>query len=95
MLLFYVALMRLGPKLNPLFPGVLVAVAAGLVVPFLGLDAGPQIGAVPQVLLPPLQLTLPWAEVPRLLVPAVIIALVGWLSFEGDSGRNPETSPGA
>ncbi len=26
---------------------------------------------------------------------AVIIALVGWLSFEGDSGRNPETSPGA
>ncbi len=26
---------------------------------------------------------------------AVIVALVGWLSFEGDSGRNPETSPGA
>ena len=26
---------------------------------------------------------------------AVIVALVGWLSFEGDDGRNPETSPGA
>lgn len=26
---------------------------------------------------------------------AVIIALVGWLSFETDSGRNPEASPGA
>ena len=26
---------------------------------------------------------------------AVIIALVGWLSFESDNGRDPETSPGA
>lgn len=58
-------------------PWVLLAMGAALVVTRLGLVTVPQIGAVPSGLPTP-QLGLPWTSVPSLLVPAVLIALVGF-----------------
>lgn len=59
------------------FPWVLLAVGGALVVAGLGLVTVPQIGPVPSGLPAP-QLGLPWTSVPSLLVPAVLIALVGF-----------------
>jgi SulP family sulfate permease len=61
-----------------LFPSVLVAVAAG--VALVGADAydGATVGAVPERL-PPLSLSLPWSHLPELLLPALIIAVVGFV----------------
>ena len=64
-------------RIHPLFPGVLVAVvAAGAGSALLGYDGG-TIGAL-DVGLPPLTTDLPWESAPQLLLPAVIIALVGF-----------------
>lgn len=72
-----IALMRGGKRIHALFPGVLVAAAVGLGVSIAGLPVGPEIGDIP-ARLPPLHLGFPWGSVPSLLVPAVVIALVGF-----------------
>ena len=75
--LFTVAVILLGHRLHPLFPGVLVAVVAGMVSSlYLGYD-GPTIGAIPTQWLA-LELNLPWYRLPKLLLGGVIIALVGF-----------------
>ena len=73
-----VALLVLGGRrVHRLFPGVLVAVVlAILYVLYQGYD-GPVVGAIPAGL-PPLTFDLPWATLPRLLVPGAVIALVGF-----------------
>lgn len=66
-----------GRRLHALFPGVLVAVVAAVLLSELGGYGGEQVGDIP-VGLPPLSLGLPWDAVPQLLVGAVVIALVGF-----------------
>jgi SulP family sulfate permease len=71
------ALMFGGRLLHPLFPGVLLAVAVGIVVGRLDAFQGPVVGNV-HTGLPPLPTHLPWASLPHLLLPGVVIAVVGF-----------------
>ncbi len=71
------ALILAGRRIGPLFPGVLVAVVAGLVWS-LGFDYGAEtVGAVPGGL-PGLDLGLPWSDLLALLIPGAVIAVVGF-----------------
>lgn len=72
-----VALVFGGRRIHALFPGVLVALGVGLGFSMLTGYGGPIVGEVPGGL-PPLSLSLPWGEIPRLIVPGVVIALVGF-----------------
>lgn len=73
-----IALMLGGRLVHRLFPSVLLAVAIGLTYSeALGYD-GATVGAIPTAL-PPLSLDLPWAELPSLLLPGLVIALVGFV----------------
>jgi SulP family sulfate permease len=67
----------LGRRLHPLFPGVLVAMSLGIGVSHLTGYTGAVIGTIPTGL-PHLQLTLPWAALPALLISGGVIALVGF-----------------
>ena len=70
------AVLFLGRRLHPLFPSVLAAVAVaigyGAVV-----DVGAHAGGGGAGF-PPLSLALPWGSTPSLLLPAAVIALVGF-----------------
>ena len=66
-----------GRRIHRLFPGVLLAVVvAVLLAGQIGYDA-PVVGAIPEGL-PPLSLALPWSRTLDLIIPAVIIAMVGF-----------------
>lgn len=72
-----VATIALARRIHPLLPGVLVAVVASIVlVPVLGYG-GPVIGSVTDAW-PRLQLDLPWSNLPRLAIGALVLALVGF-----------------
>lgn len=72
-----VAVTLLARRLHPLVPGALVAtVAALLLVRVPGVDLH-RVGDIPSGF-PHLALDLPWSAVPALLVPALVIALVGF-----------------
>ncbi len=65
-------------KINPLIPGVLLATVAGIAyVRVLGYDA-PVIGAIP-LEVPTLSLNLPWASLPALFIPGLMIAIIGFV----------------
>jgi len=66
-----------GRKLHRLFPGVLVAVIAGILYSTVSGYDGFIVGDVPAGL-PPFSLDLPWRSLPSLLVSGVVIALVGF-----------------
>ena len=72
-----VAVMLGARRAHPLFPGVLVAVIAGIAATQLGLDVGPGIEAV-RASMPMPSLALPWSELGHLLVPGLVIAFVGF-----------------
>lgn len=64
-------------KIHIHLPGALIAVAAGIAVSLWLGYGGPVVGHVPGA--PPLpSLALPWAELPQLVFPGVVIALVGF-----------------
>lgn len=67
-----------GSHLHRLFPSVLVATGIGIAYSTIADYRGPTVGTVPEGL-PPLQLDLPWKELPSLLVAGAIIALVGFV----------------
>jgi SulP family sulfate permease len=71
------AIILLGRRLHPLFPGVLVAMGFGIGISYLTGYAGAVVGLIPTGLPHP-QLTLPWAAFPSLLLSGGIIALVGF-----------------
>ncbi len=74
--LLVAAVLVLGRRLHPLFPSVLVAVGvAVLYAAFVGAGARTA-GTRPH--LPPLSLALPWGSTQLLLLPAAVIALVGF-----------------
>jgi SulP family sulfate permease len=64
-------------KIHPLFPGVLLVLIAGLVFSSLLGYSGATVGPIPAGL-PPFTLDLPYGELPALLIPGAIIALVGF-----------------
>ncbi len=70
-------LILVGRRLHILFPGVLAAVLVGLSYSELAGYAGPVVGDVPGTFVP-LSLDLPWKSVPQLILPAAVIALVGF-----------------
>lgn len=72
-----IAVVSAGRLVSRLVPWVLVATTAALVLTNLHLVTVPEVGPIPAGL-PPLALDLPWDAVPRLIVPACVIALVGF-----------------
>ena len=74
---FTIVLLLGGRRLHPLFPAVLIAVVAGVLATQLGFDAGPRVADV-SVSWPPPTFTLPWAQLPHLLLPGLVIAFVGF-----------------
>jgi sulfate permease, SulP family len=64
-------------RIHPLFPGVLLALVAALAYGKFGGYGGAQLGAV-DAGLPPLTTSLPFDELPRLVIPALVIALLGF-----------------
>ncbi len=71
------AVMLVGRRLHPFFPGVLVAVLLGIAYSAAVGYGGPKVGEV-SAGLPRLGLDLPWRHLPALVVPALAIALVGF-----------------
>ena len=71
------AAMRLGARVSPLFPGVLVAVGFGMLATELLGYGGATVGHVPAGL-PPVSVDLPWGDAASLLLPGTVIALVGF-----------------
>ena len=72
-----VAMMLGGRRLHRLFPGVLVAVIAGVVVAGVGGYGGSKVGDLDGGFIP-LSLDFSWSAAPSLLLPAAVIALVGF-----------------
>ncbi len=66
-----------GRRLHRLFPGVLVAVLLGMGYSVITGYGGTVVGSLPAGL-PPISLDVPWTAVGGLLIPAAIIALVGF-----------------
>jgi SulP family sulfate permease len=64
-------------KIHRLVPGVVIAVAAGLVASHIGWFSGDVLGDF-RAHLPPFSLSLPWRRLPGLVLPGVVIALVGF-----------------
>jgi SulP family sulfate permease len=70
-------LMLGGRRIHPAVPGVLLASLAGLVFSVLTGYEGARVGTVPAGL-PMLSMALPWTTLPRLILPGVVIAVVGF-----------------
>jgi SulP family sulfate permease len=66
-----------GRRLHRLFPGVLVAVVAAIGFSVVSGYEGHVVGAV-QGGFPPFSVDLPWSQLHRLLLPALVIAVVGF-----------------
>ena len=66
-----------GRALHRLFPGVLVALLGGVAISAATGYAGATVGPIPGGL-PPLSLSLPFGELPGLLLPGAVIAIVGF-----------------
>jgi SulP family sulfate permease len=71
------ALLLVGPRIHRLIPVVLVAVGLGIAYSELTDYSGPTVGSI-SAGFPPFSLDLPWGELPSLLVPGVVIALLGF-----------------
>ena len=72
-----VAVVLIGRRLHPLFPGVLVVVVGGVVWSRITGYDGRIVGDLPHRILDP-SLDLPWGRVGSLLVPGFVIAFVGF-----------------
>lgn len=70
------ALMLGGRRLSPLFPGALVAVAAAILWSWVTDYDGSVVGQIDVALALPTDV--PWADLPDLLLPALVIAVVGF-----------------
>ncbi len=72
-----VALLVVGRRIHAAFPAVPLAVVAGLVWSAGPGFEGPLVVAIEEGL-PPLSLALPWSDLPDLVLPGIVIALVGF-----------------
>lgn len=73
-----VALVLGGRVVHKLFPSVLLAVLIGIAYSQFADYEGPTVGEIPHAV-PPFSLEMPWAELPSLLLPGAVIALVGFV----------------
>lgn len=76
-----------GRRVHPLFPGVLVAAAAGIAVSALGAYPGAVVAAIPAGFPPFTAAEIPWRELPGLLLPGLLIALIGFVEAASISRR--------
>jgi len=74
---FTVVLVSAGRRIHPLVPGVLIATVAGSAFSVVTEYSGPTIGNIPGGL-PPFSVDLPWARLPQLIVPGIVISVVGF-----------------
>lgn len=72
-----IALVQVGRRLHPLFPGVLIAVVIGVAYSHWAGYDGPIVGVVPTGF-PSLHLDFPWASLPTLLIGCGVIAILGF-----------------
>ncbi|MDZ7706918.1 MAG: SulP family inorganic anion transporter [Trueperaceae bacterium] len=72
-----IAVVHLGRRLHPLVPGVLVAVVGSLAIAVWSGYGGPVVGGIAEGWPRP-RLDLPWSSAPRLVVGALVLALVGF-----------------
>lgn len=72
-----IALIVVSKHFPPLVPTALIVMVLGLVFSAFGLNLGPTLGPI-QAALPPFNLSLPWSEIPQLVMGAVIIAIAGF-----------------
>ncbi len=75
--LFTAAVLLLGRRVHPLFPGVLLAVVAAIGYSKIAGYDGATLGTV-HAGLPPVTRSLPLGRLPQLIVPAFVIALLGF-----------------
>lgn len=71
------ALVLGGRRIHPLVPGVLVATLIGIGYSVLAGYTGPTVGTIPTGL-PPVPRDVPWSNLPLLLIPGGVIALLGF-----------------
>jgi SulP family sulfate permease len=71
------ATLVLSRRVHPFFPGVLVAVVGAILFSEIAGYGGPTVGTIHGGL-PPLTTSLPLGEAPQLIVPALVIALLGF-----------------
>ena len=64
-------------KLHPLIPGVLLAAVGGIAYSVAAGFQGPMVGEIP-LAVPTVTLGLPWRDLPLLVLPGVVIALMGF-----------------
>ncbi|MDA0329897.1 MAG: SulP family inorganic anion transporter [Gemmatimonadetes bacterium] len=64
-------------RIHPLVPGVLLASAVGVAYSVMTGYTGPTVGAIPSGL-PPFSADLPWARLPSLIVPGLVISVIGF-----------------
>lgn len=81
-----VAIILLGRRWSARFPGALLGGVGALLLSVAGLVSVTEVGAVPSGV-PPLQLDLPWGDLPQLLLPGAVIALVGFAEAASISRR--------
>ncbi len=72
-----IALVQVGRRLHPLFPGVLIAVGIGVAYSHWWGYSGPVLGEVPTGF-PSLHWDFPWASLPSLLIGCGVIAILGF-----------------
>jgi SulP family sulfate permease len=77
MAVFVAVLILGGRRIHRLFPGVLLAVVLGVVWTMTAGYDGPVVGGVTGGL-PDFSLNLPWGSLPHLILPALVIAVVGF-----------------
>ncbi|MPZ63596.1 MAG: STAS domain-containing protein [Propionibacteriales bacterium] len=66
-----------GRRISAVFPWILLATLAGLLASEFGVVDAPRVGSIPSGL-PSLALDLPWSSFADLIVPAMVIAVVGF-----------------
>jgi sulfate permease, SulP family len=74
---FTIVTVVVAARMHPLVPGVLVAAAVGVVFSLVTDYSGSTVGAIPNGL-PPFSVDLPWARLPSLIVPGIVISVIGF-----------------
>lgn len=75
--IFISAVILLGKRIHPVFPGVLVAIVAAILYSKFASYGGAKLGTI-HVGFPPLTRSLPFNNLPQLILPALVIALLGF-----------------
>ncbi len=75
--LFTIATVVIAARIHPLVPGVLLAAVVGVVFSRMTGYTGVTVGTIPSGL-PPFSIDLPWAMLPQLIVPGIVISVIGF-----------------